>query len=181
MRGARLAATFMAVSAIAGSPGARADDPIQSGRRAAACLTAASATYHLPVGLLLILLQVEGGSLGAVSHNSNDTVDIGPMQVNSIWVPRIASRWHAAPAVTLAALRDSFCANIEAASWILRQSLDEAHGDLWEGVGLYHSHDPTYKADYLRKVLRVALHLQQAVARSPADPSSSFQTARNMR
>ena len=162
MRGPLLAAAVMVASAFAGSASARADDPMQSGRRAAACLTAASATYRLPVGLLLILLQVEGGSLGAVSHNSNDTVDIGPMQVNSIWVSRIASRWHAAPVVTFAALRDSFCANIEAASWILRQNLDEAHGDLWEGVGLYHSHDPGYKADYLRKVLQVALHLETA-------------------
>ena len=45
-----------------------------------------------------------------------------------------------------AALRDNFCANVEAGAWILRQGLDEAHGDFWQGVGYYHSHDPEYKA-----------------------------------
>ena len=96
---------------------------------------------------------MEGGSLGAVSQNTNGTVDIGPMQINTIWVPQVARHWNATPADTYAALRDQFCANVEAGSWILRQALDEAHGDFWTGVSIYHSHDPDYQADYLRKVL----------------------------
>ena len=45
----------------------------------------------------------------------------------------------------------------------LRQGIDEARGDFWQGVGFYHSHSPDHKADYLRKVLRQALRLEAEV------------------
>lgn len=159
----------------AGLP-AHADEVGQSGEAQARCLMSASKAYNVPSGVLLILLQVEGGSLGRVSRNTNATVDIGPMQVNSTWVPKVAQHWRSDPASTLDALRDSFCANIEAGTWVLRQSLDEAHGNLWEGVGLYHSHDAGYKADYLRKVLMAALRLQAHAAQTG---TSNVQVARN--
>jgi hypothetical protein len=54
-----------------------------------ACIYAAASVYHEPPAVLLILLNVEGGTLGAVSHNTNGTVDIGPMQVNQLWIPRL--------------------------------------------------------------------------------------------
>lgn len=149
------------VAIICGTLPAEARDPMDNGIRAARCLTAASATYRVPLGVLLILLQVEGGSLGHVSQNTNATVDIGPMQINSTWVSKIATHWRSNATAAYGALRDSFCANVEAGTWILRQNLDEAHGDFWNGVGFYHSHDPGYKADYLRKVLKTALHLQK--------------------
>jgi len=101
-----------------------------------------------------------------VSENTNGTVDIGPMQVNQIWLPTVAAHWHTAIPQAYRALRDDFCANVEAGAWILRQGIDEARGDFWEGVGYYHSHDPEYKADYLRKVLHQALRLQAEASHS---------------
>ena len=68
-------------------------------------------------------------------------------------------------------LRDDFCFNVEGGAWILRRGLDEARGDLWEGVGYYHSHDPGHKADYLRKVLIQALRLQAAERGRAAAPA----------
>jgi hypothetical protein len=136
------------------------------------CIESAAMVYHVPAAVVLILLSVEGGALGQVSPNTNNTVDIGPMQVNTIWVPVVASHWRATPAETYAALRDNFCANVEAGTWILRQAIDQAHGDFWEGVGFYHSHNPGYKADYLRKVLRQTLRLQaQALRQADAKHS----------
>ena len=128
-----------------------------------ACLLAAADVHRIPPATLFILLQVERGQLGRVSQNTNGTVDIGPMQVNEIWLPKIAAHWRSTPMEAYHALRDSFCANIEGGAWILRQALDEAHGDFWDGVGRYHSHDPRYKSDYLRKVLRQVLRLQSRV------------------
>jgi hypothetical protein len=125
-----------------------------------ACILAAAQLYREPPALLLIILNVEGGTLGAVSDNTNGTVDIGPMQVNQIWVPTVASHWHASKNATFAALRDNFCANVEAGAWILRQGLDEAHGDLWGGVAYYHSHNPEYQQRYLMSVLKQALRLE---------------------
>jgi hypothetical protein len=124
------------------------------------CLEAASRAYHVPPAILVILLNVEGGSLGAVSQNTNGTVDIGPMQVNQIWVPQVAAHWSTTKDRAYRALRDNFCANLEAGAWILRQGLDEAHGDFWEGVGYYHSHDPGHKQTYLRSVLQQVLRLR---------------------
>ena len=145
----------------------------------ARCIEASAAVYRLPPAVIVILLDVEGGSLGAVSQNTNGTVDIGPMQVNTIWVSQVAHHWNSSPDATYAALRDDFCANVEAGSWILRQALDESGGDFWEGVGLYHSHDPDYKADYLRKVLRVTLQLWKE-AQSSGRPSSASPPARQL-
>ena len=130
------------------------------------CLLAASDVYRIPTALILILLRVEGGRLGAVSGNGNGTVDIGPMQVNTIWVPQVARHWRTTPDAAFLALRDNFCANIEGSSWILRQALDEAHGDFWSGVGIYHSHNPVHKDAYLRKVLDWTLRLRDQAQRT---------------
>jgi hypothetical protein len=138
-----------------------------------ACILAAAAAYHEPPAVLLILLNVEGGTLGAVSHNTNGTVDIGPMQVNQIWIPQIATHWGATQQATFLALRDIFCANIEAGAWILRQGLDEARGDFWQGVGYYHSHDPGYKRAYLQSVLAQALRLESLAGRRGASKAVS--------
>ena len=140
------------------------------------CLKAAGNAYREPPALLVILLNVEGGRLGAVSQNTNGTADIGPMQVNDIWLPKLAAHWSTSKHSAYLALRDNFCANVEAGAWILRMGLDEAHGDFWEGVGFYHSHDPGYKQSYLHSVLQQAMRLQsqaQAAAR-PITPSPSL-------
>ena len=153
-------------------PAARAADaPGTAEGRIRDCLTAAAAAHRLPPAMLVVLLDVEGGTLGHVSRNTNGTVDIGPMQVNTVWVPRIAARWHTTPASAYAALRDNLCANLEGGAWILRQAMDEAGDDFWGGVGIYHSHNPRYSERYLRQVLKASL-LLQAQARQPPAPAA---------
>ena len=134
------------------------------------CLKAAAAAHGLSPVVLVILLHVEGGQLGRVSGNTNATVDIGPMQVNEIWLPQIARHWRSTVPEAFIALRDNFCANVEGGAWILRQGIDEARGDFWGGVGYYHSHNPEYKASYLRKVLAQAIRLQ-SLPRHTAAPT----------
>ncbi|WP_294532808.1 lytic transglycosylase domain-containing protein [uncultured Rhodoblastus sp.] len=126
-----------------------------------ACLKAAAEAHSVPAGVLVLLLDVERGRLGAVSPNSNKTVDIGPMQVNEIWVDKIAQRWKASKDAAYLALRDNFCANVEAGAWILRQALDEAPGNFWEGVAIYHSHNTKYKLIYLKNLREHAMRLRQ--------------------
>ena len=158
----------LAVSLLLVAP-ARATETLSPAEmRVRGCIAAAASSHRLPQSLILILLRVEGGQLGAVSPNANDTVDIGPMQVNTLWVPRIARHWHATPQTAYAALRDNFCANIEGGTWILRQALDEAGGDFWSGVGIYHSHNPVHKDIYLRQVLEWALRLRNQAQHNAA-------------
>ena len=147
----------------------RAEDVLQRNALISDCILAAAHVNRIPPALLVTLLNVEGGSLGRVSHNTNGTVDIGPMQINQIWLRDVAAHWHSSPDASYVALRDNFCANLEAGAWILRQGLDEAHGDFWEGVGFYHSHAPGHKQAYLRSVLQQVLRLrpQLPAARAP--------------
>jgi len=132
------------------------------------CLLAAARIHRVPPAVLVILLNVEGGSLGHVSHNTNGTVDIGPMQINEIWLPQLAARWNTTVPEVFTALRDNFCANLEAGAWILRKGLDEAGTDFWDGVGYYHSHNPEHEHAYLRAVLSQALRLRELAQRSSA-------------
>jgi hypothetical protein len=161
-----LAAILAASPALAREPVPPPSDA--SVTMVADCINAAAAAHRLPPSVLVILLNVEGGRLGRVSQNTNDTVDIGPMQINQIWIPAVARHWRASQAATREALLHSFCANVEAGAWILRTGIDEARGDFWEGVGYYHSHSPEHKATYLRLVLRQALRLQDLVTHSAA-------------
>ena len=125
-----------------------------------ACTLAAARLYHLPSVILVILLNVEGGALGKVHGNSNGTVDIGPMQVNQIWLPVIAAHWQAGIQQTFHALRDNFCANVTAGAFILHRAIAQAHGHLWQGVAIYHSEAPRYQSAYLHAVLAEVRHLQ---------------------
>jgi hypothetical protein len=164
--GARVGSRFLAALSLAAlaigltlAVPAKADEAMIEG-----CLKAAADVHHLPAGVLVLLISVEGGWLGAVSQNTNGTVDIGPMQVNDTWLGKIAEHWGASREEAYRALRDSFCANVEGGAWILRQALDEARGDLWEGVALYHSHAPVHKLEYMRLVYEQAMRLKREAA-----------------
>ena len=160
MKSVVLVATVLAV--VSAGP-AKAVDAADNQVTIRGCITAAAKVYRLPPAVLVILLNVEHGSLGRVSPNTNGTVDIGPTQVNQIWLSELAVHWHATIADAYSALRDNFCANVEAGAWILRRGLDEARGHFWEGVGYYHSHTPEHKTRYLRDVLRQVLRLRALV------------------
>jgi len=160
MRGAVLAAALISVVSAGTAIGGETPDNAAIIR---GCITAAAKVHRLPPAMLVILLNVERGSLGRVSSNTNGTVDIGPIQVNEIWLPEVAAHWNATIADTYKALRENFCANVEAGAWILRRDLDEAHGDFWEGVGYYHSHTPEHKTRYLQHVLQQVLRLRALV------------------
>src|SRR5271167_2250706 len=84
------AALILAMIGPFGLASAKADEAMIEG-----CLKAAAEVHHVPAGVLVLLLSVEAGRLGAVSQNANDTVDIGPMQVNDTWLGKIAGHWRA--------------------------------------------------------------------------------------
>lgn len=93
------------------------------------------------------------------------------MQVNSIWVHKTAQRWRAADEAAYNALRDNFCANVEAGAWILRAGLDEAQGDLWKGVAFYHSHSPEHKRRYLGLLWQQVSRLDLLKRAAPSKPT----------
>ena len=125
----------------------------------AACILQAAAAYGLPPALLYTVLQVEGGSVGKVSQNSNATVDIGPMQINTVRLPEIARATGADPARLAQALRDDGCYNVTVGAYLLADEIRKANGDVWRGVGNYHSRTPHYHQRYQVRVYKKALEL----------------------
>ena len=118
-----------------------------------ACMASVAAFYHLPADALPAIHRVEGGRTGSVEHNGNGTDDLGPMQVNSSWLPAL-SQHTGLPARRLRdALIRQDCFNVAVAGAILRIYLDEANGDLVSAIGYYHSHTPGLREFYALRVL----------------------------
>ncbi len=132
----------------------------------AVCIFTAAQTYVVPPSVILGILNVEGGRIGQVVYNTNDTYDIGPMQINSIWVPKLARYWGVSQGTALTEIRDNPCINIGVGAWILRRKVDET-GGLYSGIADYHSSTPWLGHNYQVKVI-MAMQRYRLV-RTPAD------------
>lgn len=120
----------------------------------ATCLMVAANTYSIPPQVLVGILHVEGGRIGQQVANKNGTHDLGPMQINTIWVPQLAKHWGVSHETAKTWLRDDGCTNVNVAAWILRGHLDETRS-LAKAVAHYHSRTPSIGARYKRKVVDV--------------------------
>jgi hypothetical protein len=121
----------------------------------AACLMLASQAYSVPPAVMVGILHVEGGRVGQqVGPNVNGTYDLGPMQVNSRWMPTLAAAWKVDKKTAFRLVRDDGCVNVRVAAWILRQKIDEA-GSLYKGIAYYHSATPGIGTRYAAKVIGV--------------------------
>lgn len=115
-----------------------------------ACFAEAASTHDVPAEVLQAIAQVESkNDPGAVNHNRNGTVDLGLMQINSSWLPKLKARF----GVTKAKLLDA-CTNIHIGAWILSSNLTR-YRELWRAVGAYHSPTPRRREAYARKVFAV--------------------------
>lgn len=81
------------------------------------------------------------------------------MQVNTIWVPAIASRAQLSPTVAERQLIEDPCFNIAAAALILRTYLQQTGGALMPAIGDYNSHTLILNESYALQVEMAALRL----------------------
>jgi len=123
------------------------------------CIQLAADRYGLPVSLIHAILEVEGGDVGQAVRNSNGTEDLGPMQINTVWLPRLAPY-----GITRQQIQQDRCINILVGSWILARQLKKAKDmkgpalrRVWWGIGSYHSRTPEHNVEYALKIWR-ALH-----------------------
>ena len=84
------------------------------------------------------LRDQEGGWIGAEVRNANGSHDLGPLQINSWWVPKIAAMVGRPQADVRAWLMYDPCFNAGAARWIFLSAL-RTTDDFWKAVGVYHS------------------------------------------
>jgi soluble lytic murein transglycosylase-like protein len=108
----------------------------------AKCAVGAALHYQMPVALVHAVMRQEGGRPGFASQNTNGTEDIGPMQINSIHLGELYRY-----GISRQRLQSDGCLNIYIGTWILKREIVKA-GNMWVGVGNYHSHTPALNAKY---------------------------------
>ncbi|QUT07163.1 lytic transglycosylase domain-containing protein [Sphingobium phenoxybenzoativorans] len=97
------------------------------------------------------LREQEAGWIGAQIANTNGTHDLGPLQINTWWVPRVARLINRPEHQVRHWLRYDACFNAEAARWIFLSGL-ESTDDYWKAVGVYHSPTAWRQRTYAAKV-----------------------------
>lgn len=138
MRG--LLAIVFAIAAVVATPA-------QASEKGWACWNEAATRYNIDVALLYAVARVETGArTGVVARNTDGSYDIGVMQINSWWLPKLAK-----VGITAHMLRDNACLNVKVGAWILAQSIKD-YGLNWRGVGAYNARSDSKRAIYARKV-----------------------------
>lgn len=121
----------------------------------AACLLLAAQTYEVPPAVMIGIMHVEGGRVGQqVGPNTNGSYDLGPMQVNTRWIPELAKSWRVDRATAYRFVRDDGCVNVRVAAWILGKKIKEA-GSLYRGIAYYHSASPGIGTRYAARVIQL--------------------------
>ncbi|QLK63784.1 transglycosylase SLT domain-containing protein (plasmid) [Enterobacteriaceae bacterium Kacie_13] len=111
------------------------------------CFNYAAQKFNVDEDILRAIAKVESGyNANAVNVNKNHSVDLGLMQINSIHVPKLSKA-----GIKMEDLLEP-CTNVIVGAWLLRGSIDRANGDLWRGVGYYHSATPRFYLSYISKV-----------------------------
>lgn len=105
-----------------------------------ACIISASSTFGVPADVMVGILKTEGGTVGQCVTHSNGREDCGPFQINSeTWIKPLSKiHFEGNQKLTRKMLKDHGCYNAHIAAWILRQSIDDAGGNVLKGVTYYH-------------------------------------------
>ena len=122
----------------------------------ATCLMLASQTYSVPPAVLVGIYKAEGGAIGQEARNTNGSYDLGPMQINTLWMPDLAERWGVNERTAHKWVRDDACTNVGVAAWILRGHMDET-GSLSTAIAHYHSRTPRHGKKYKSRVLSIMM------------------------
>lgn len=120
----------------------------------AACLMLASQTYSVPPAVLVGIYKAEGGQIGQEVRNTNGSYDLGPMQINTIWLPDLAQRWGVSETTARKWVRDDACTNVGVAAWIFKSHLNET-GSLSKAIAHYHSRTPVHGTKYKSRVIDI--------------------------
>lgn len=120
----------------------------------AACLLLAAQTYSVPPAVLVGIMEVEGGKVGQeVGPNKNGSYDLGPMQINTIWLPELSNYWGVSEDTARRWVRDDPCTNMSVAAWILKKNFEETQS-IPTAIQYYHSRTPEYGVKYKKKVIK---------------------------
>ena len=110
------------------------------------CFQEAGERYGVSPQLLWAIAKAESDfNPKALNTNANGTVDVGVMQINSLWADRLGPTW--------GALGDP-CTNVMTGAWVLSQCMRD-YGYSWEAVGCYHSRTPERRDAYANRIASI--------------------------
>lgn len=114
------------------------------------CFAEAGDRYGVsPLSLWAITKAESDFNPGAVNYNKNGSIDVGLMQINSVWSKQLGKTWD---------LLFDPCTNVMTGAWVLRQCIDQ-YGNTWEGIGCYNSRTPSKRNVYAARIAKI---IQQA-------------------
>jgi len=115
------------------------------------CFVGAAQFHHVNVQVLKGIAHVESGfNPSAINKNKNGTYDMGLMQINSSWFPKLKQF-----NIPVSALYDP-CTNIYIGAWILSKGMKK-YGNTWQAIGAYNTVSPLLNQKYATKVYRAVL------------------------
>jgi hypothetical protein len=124
------------------------------------CWDAAAAYHHVDPWLLYAIAYVESRfHTDAKNANRNGSIDLGLMQINSIWHDTLRKQ-----GIPLSALHNA-CASTYIGAWILSKNI-QTYGYTWRAIGAYNSATPAKAYAYAQKVY--AAHRILVATRNPA-------------
>jgi soluble lytic murein transglycosylase-like protein len=112
------------------------------------CIDEAAAYRHISPRLVRAIAQQESGlRADAINVNANGSEDIGLMQINSSWLPKLARfgirREHLFNA----------CVNAYVGTWILATNFRQ-FGPTWKAVGAYNATSSARQVVYANSIYR---------------------------
>lgn len=148
--------------------GAEAAEAPAATRAVDACIAFAAETFALDPLPLRVLRRTEAGQIGTVATNDDGSVDLGPMQINSVHLPELARF-----GIGYEDLRDNRgCANVLAAAYLFKRHLVAEHGDVAMALADYHSRNPRLAAHFLGLVQQAIAAERRELARRAAAASA---------
>lgn len=116
----------------------------------AQCVADSAQTYGLNPMVLLAMLKAESdGKTGIVSKNTDGSFDLGPAQFNTYyWAKTLIEQY----GIPREALINDMCQSIHAMAFAVRTEINQAGGDMWKGIGNYHSRTPSKHTIYVSRI-----------------------------
>lgn len=125
------------------------------------CWEQAARRHQVNPHLLVAIAEVESGLRpGAIGRNTNGSIDIGLMQINSLWLPELKRH-----GIEPRDLLDP-CVSVHVGAWVLARKM-RRYGNTWTAVGAYNAGTDAWRERYARKVM-AALARRGSQAGGPA-------------
>lgn len=116
------------------------------------CLDRVVQRYDVHPLVLTLIATVEGGWAGARIENTNSTVDLGLMQINSLHVKELSNY-----GITERMLQNNECISLGVAAWYVRRVTDgitlKEPEDYFRAIARYHSKNEPYLTIYADKLM----------------------------